>query len=203
MLQATAADSGRRVPGQTLAIVRLLHALLPADSKSAPKHCNKSIAGSPARPVWRIRIRPGPDIDQGVAMNTHANSLRHPAGSASATTGTNTIFSTSLLHAGNARPQLFMLAAFSLAVLLSASTAYALPPIKQKTTGSHIVRSVEKDAGDEVQLEPVEVMIGAVLDAREAAREARDEPSALPDLPVLGSDAFLDDAAMAVTGPKR
>lgn len=203
MLQATAAGSGRRVPGRTLATASLSHALLPTDRKSAPEHCNKSIAGSPARPAWRVRIRPGLDIDQGVAMNTDTNNRRRPTGPASAAARTNLFLSTSIIDAGNVTRRLLMLAAFSLVATLSASSAYALPPIKQKTTGSNIVRSVEKGTGDEVQLEPVEVMIGAALDAREAAREARDELSALPDLPMLGSDDFLDDAATAATRPRR
>ena len=40
-------------------------------------------------------------------------------------------------------------------------------------------------------------MIGAVRDARGAAREAREDASSAPMLPVLGSDAFLGDAEAA------
>lgn len=136
-------------------------------------------------------------------MNTYTDNRLHAAGSACAADIANPAFSTSRVRAGNATYRLLALGAFSLAVALSLGTAHAQPPLKQKTTGSNIVRSVEKNAGDEVQLEQVEVMLGAVLDARAAARAARDEPSALPDLPVLDGDAFLDDAATAATQPLR
>lgn len=136
-------------------------------------------------------------------MNTYTNNRLHTAGSACAAAGANPVFSTSRVRAGNAAYRLLALGAFSLIAALSLSPAHAQPPLKQKTTGSNIVRSVEKNTGDEVRLEQVEVMLGAVLDAREAAREARDEPSALPDLPVLGGDAFLDDAATTATQPQR
>lgn len=136
-------------------------------------------------------------------MNTHTDNRLHAAGSACAAAAAYPAFSTSRDRAGNAAYRLLALGAFSLTVALSLSPAHAQPPLKQKTTGSNIVRSVEKNAGDEVRLEQVEVMLGAVLDARAAAREARDEPSALPDLPVLDGDAFLDDAATAATQPLR
>lgn len=136
-------------------------------------------------------------------MNTDTVNHRCPTGPFPTSVSKKNSFFTYILSSGSATQRLFMLTAFSLAAALSASSAYALPPIKQKTTGSNIVRSVEQGTGDEVQLEPVEVMIGAVLDSREAAREARDEPSTLPDLPMLGSDDFLDDVATAATRPQR
>lgn len=136
-------------------------------------------------------------------MNTRTNNRLHATGSACAAIAANPAFSTSRVRASNAAHRLLALGAFSLTAALSLSPAHALPPLKQKTTGSNIVRSVEKSAGDEVRLEQVEVMLGAVLDARAAAREARDEPSALPDLPVLDGDAFLDDAGTAATQPLR
>jgi hypothetical protein len=125
-------------------------------------------------------------------MNAHTDDRLHAAGSAAA--GAHPAFSTSRVRAGNAAYRLLALGAFSLTAALSLSPAQAQTPLKQKTTGSNIVRSVEKGTGEEVRLEQVEVMLGAVLDARGTAREARDEPSALPDLPVLDGDAFLDDA---------
>ncbi|WP_313920287.1 hypothetical protein [Tahibacter sp.] len=136
-------------------------------------------------------------------MNNDANNRLDASESAAIGAAANPAFSTSRLRNGAAAHRLLVLGAFSLAAALSLSTAHAQPPLKQKTTGSNIVRSVEKNAGDDVRLEPVEVMLGAVLDARGAAREADDEPSALPDLPVLSGDAFLDDAALAATQPKR
>lgn len=136
-------------------------------------------------------------------MNTDANYRPDANASATATAAANPAFSTSPLHTGIAAHRLLVLGAFSLAAALGLSTARAQAPLKQKTTGSNIVRTVEKDAGDDVRLEQVEVMLGAVLDARGTAREADDGPSALPDLPVLGSNAFLDDAATAANQPRR
>lgn len=131
--------------------------------------------------------------------NNRPNAVEPVAATAAATQA----FSTSGPRAGDTARRLVALGALTLAAALSLGTAHALPPIKQKTTGSNIVRSVEKDAGDETRLEEVQVMLGAVLDARATAREARDEPSVLPDLPVLGHDAFLDDAATAAVPPRR
>lgn len=136
-------------------------------------------------------------------MNNDANNRLDASESAAIGAAANPAFSTSRLRNGATAHRLLVLGAFSLAAALSLSTAHAQAPLRQKTTGSNIVRSVEKDAGDDVRLEPVEVMLGAVLDARAAAREADDEPSALPDLPVLSGDAFLDDAALAATQPQR
>ncbi|MBL8300131.1 MAG: hypothetical protein JNN30_17470 [Rhodanobacteraceae bacterium] len=64
---------------------------------------------------------------------------------------------------------------------------------KQKTTGSHIARESRGDA-DSVRLEPVEVMIGAVRDAR---HESREPASNAPQLPLLDSTALLDDTSSA------
>ncbi len=136
-------------------------------------------------------------------MNTDTNNRLTASVSAAVAAAPNPAFSTSIHRTRNAAHRLLVLGAFSLAAALSLGTAHALPPLKKKTTGSNIVRSVEKGAGEDVRLEPVEVMLGAVLDARGAAREARDEPSALPDLPVLDGDAFLDDAATAAIQPRR
>jgi hypothetical protein len=83
-------------------------------------------------------------------------------------------------------------ALLGLAALTAFAPAFAANPTKQKTTGSHIARDAQTDA---TELEPVEVMLGAVRDARSAAREARDETSDAPNLPVLDADAFLDDTA--------
>ncbi len=135
-------------------------------------------------------------------MNNDTTNRRSTTGLPAAAAA-NHAFSTSVHPAGHAARRLLVLGAFSLAAAMSFGPAHALPPIKQKTTGSNIVRSVEKDAGDATQLEEVQVMIGAVLDARATAREARDEPSVLPDLPVLDRDAFLDDSAMAAAAPKH
>lgn len=71
--------------------------------------------------------------------------------------------------------------------------SFAANPPKQKTTGSHIAR--DSQAADDTQLEPVEVMIGAVRDTRSAAREARGDDSGAPNLPQLDANAFLDDTA--------
>lgn len=138
-------------------------------------------------------------------MNNDANHRLDASESAAISAAANPAFSTSRLRNGAAAHRLLVLGAFSLAAALSlsTSTAHAQPPLKQKTTGSNIVRSVEKSTGDDVRLEQVEVMFGAVLDARGAAREADDEPSALPDLPVISGDAFLNDAALAATEPQR
>jgi len=128
-------------------------------------------------------------------MNNDAKKRLSAVATAAGADAANRAFSTSGRRNDDFAQRLLVLGVFSLAAAMSLGTAHALPPIKQKTTGSNIVRSVEKDAGDATQLEEVQVMIGAVLDARAAAREARDEPSALPDLPVLDGGAFLDDAA--------
>ena len=79
-------------------------------------------------------------------------------------------------------------ALLGLAALTAFAPAFAANPTKQKTTGSHIARDAQTDA---TELEPVEVMLGAVRDARSAAREARDETSDAPNLPVLNADASL------------
>ncbi|MBN8738247.1 MAG: hypothetical protein BGP24_03625 [Lysobacterales bacterium 69-70] len=79
-----------------------------------------------------------------------------------------------------------------LAASVAAAPAFAGNATKSKTTGSHISRGTEAATGEDTRLEPVDVMIGAVRDARSAAREARDEPSRLPDLPQLDAAAFLD-----------
>lgn len=79
-----------------------------------------------------------------------------------------------------------------LAAGLTASPAFADNATRSKTTGSHISRGSDAATNDDTRLEPVDVMIGAVRDARSAAREARDEPSRLPDLPQLDDAAFLD-----------
>ena len=85
----------------------------------------------------------------------------------------------------------------AVALLTLAIGAAAAPPFadnttKSRATGSHISRSSDATASEDTRLEPVDVMIGAVRDARSAAREARDEPSRLPDLPQLDAAAFLD-----------
>ncbi|HVH35099.1 MAG TPA: hypothetical protein VM847_13420 [Tahibacter sp.] len=79
-----------------------------------------------------------------------------------------------------------------LAAGLTAAPAFADNATKSKTTGSHISRNSDAATNDDTRLEPVDVMLGAVRDARSAAREARDEPSRLPDLPQLDDAAFLD-----------
>lgn len=79
-----------------------------------------------------------------------------------------------------------------LAASLTAAPAFADNATKSKTTGSHISRNSDAATNDDTRLEPVDVMLGAVRDARSAAREARDEPSRLPDLPQLDDAAFLD-----------
>jgi len=84
-------------------------------------------------------------------------------------------------------------ALLGLAALVAFAPAFAANPTKQKTTGSHIAR--DSQAADATELEPVEVMLGAVRDARSTAREARDEASHAPNLPVLDANAFLDDAS--------
>lgn len=85
---------------------------------------------------------------------------------------------------------------FGLVALTACAPAFADGASRQKTTGSHIARDTTP-AGGEVRLEEVEVMIGAVRDARGAAREAREDASSAPMLPVLGNDAFLGDAESA------
>ena len=87
-------------------------------------------------------------------------------------------------------------ALLGLATLTVCAPAFADGTTRQKTTGSHIARDTQPADG-EVRLEEVEVMIGAVRDARGAAREAREDASSAPMLPVLGSDAFLGDAEAA------
>lgn len=87
-------------------------------------------------------------------------------------------------------PHTFML--LMLAASLAAAPAFAENATRSKTTGSHISRGNEAATSDDTRLETVDVMIGAVRDARSAAREARDEPSRLPDLPQLDAAAFLD-----------
>ena len=136
-------------------------------------------------------------------MNNDANNRLNANEPAAVAAAANPAFSTSRPRTSAAAQRLLALGAFSLVAALSLSTAHAQAPLKQKTTGSNIVRSVEKNTADDVRLEQVEVMLGAVLDARSVAREARDEPSALPDLPMLGSDAFLDDAATAASPQQR
>lgn len=85
-------------------------------------------------------------------------------------------------------------ALLGLAALVAFAPAFADgAPAKQKTTGSHIARE-QKAGNDATRLEQVEVMIGAVRDARSLAREAREEASAAPNLPVLDGSAFLDEA---------
>lgn len=83
-----------------------------------------------------------------------------------------------------------------LAALTVCAHAFADGTTRQKTTGSHIARDTQPADG-EVRLEQVEVMLGAVRDARSAAREARDDTSTAPKLPVLGADAFLGDTEAA------
>ncbi|HSX62949.1 MAG TPA: hypothetical protein VLF18_22415 [Tahibacter sp.] len=84
-------------------------------------------------------------------------------------------------------------ALFGIAAALAFAPAFAQQGTPKKTTGSHIVRG-EKSA-DDVRLEEVEVMLGTVRDAKERAREARDERSGAPELPARDGNAFLDDAA--------
>ena len=85
-----------------------------------------------------------------------------------------------------------VLAGLALLAGLDLTPASAQTPAKTKTTGSHITRSVEK-SNDDVRLEQVEVMLGAV---RSGADRDQDRASTLPDLPLLDGDAFLDDAAL-------
>jgi hypothetical protein len=87
-------------------------------------------------------------------------------------------------------------ALLGLAALTAFAPAFADKATKQKTTGSHIARDTQS-ASDDVRLEEVEVMLGAVRDARSIAREARDDASDAPNLPTLGGNAFLDDVAGA------
>ncbi|WP_257387093.1 hypothetical protein [Tahibacter caeni] len=101
-------------------------------------------------------------------------------------TGRNTSATTNPNHA-SARGAFALLL---LAASLAAAPAFAENTAKSKTTGSHISRDTK--TSDDTRLEPVEVMLGAVRDARSAARAARDEPSRLPDLPQLDDSAFLD-----------
>lgn len=127
-------------------------------------------------------------------MNRSANGCRNADTNRKSSFATSSLFVNSGTHTAALR-RLLALGVLGLAATLGMNAAFAQKPLKQKTTGSNIARSVEDTAGNDVRLEPVEVMIGAVLDARSAAREARDEPSSLPDLPLLDGDAFLDDAA--------
>jgi hypothetical protein len=129
-------------------------------------------------------------------MNPYASNRPNRA-TGSATAAAKTALSTSRIRRTGAAHRGLVLGALGLVAALGLNPAFAQKPLKQKTTGSNIVRSVDNEAADGVRLEPVEVMLGAVLDARAAAREARDTPSALPDLPVLDGSAFLDDAPAA------
>lgn len=95
--------------------------------------------------------------------------------------------------ASTARTSRTAAALLGLVALAAFAPAFAANPTKQKTTGSHIAR--DSQAADATELEPVEVMLGAVRDARSTAREARDETSHAPNLPVLDTNAFLDDAS--------
>lgn len=80
------------------------------------------------------------------------------------------------------------------------SPAFAQNPTRQKTTGSHIARTAE--TADDTRLEPVEVMIGNVRDARDMAREARPDSAGAANLPLLGHDAFLDGDTSATDAPR-
>lgn len=88
----------------------------------------------------------------------------------------------------------FAIAAFAL------SPAFAQNPTKHKTTGSHIARPAA--TADDTRLEPVEVMIGSVRDARDVAREARADAAGAATLPLLGPDAFLDGDTSAADAPR-
>ena len=100
--------------------------------------------------------------------------------------------STTARHTASARSVRSAFALLILTAALAAAPAFAENATRSKTTGSHIGRGSDAATNDDTRLEPVDVMLGAVRDARSAAREARDEPSRLPELPQLDDAAFLD-----------